>query len=171
MAKLMAIVALARPSSELSISKKSSPVQARLKCGVHALAKDAHDTLIAAAHRAQADALEIEAGAKRRLADEYDDAQERGEVAKLGSNQHSEGVLNGNTLATMRARPAQSRGRKNTPLLAGRRRAEPQIIPRVRAEERWTRPLIKPFLPSRLELIDGSTLIERLKELAKKPSS
>ncbi|HEU4805424.1 MAG TPA: hypothetical protein VFS91_06400 [Nitrobacter sp.] len=30
---------------------------------------------------AQADALEIEAGAKRRLADEYDAAQERGEVA------------------------------------------------------------------------------------------
>lgn len=45
-----------------------------------AKAKDAHDSLIAAAHRAQADALEIEAGAKRRLADEYDGAQERGEV-------------------------------------------------------------------------------------------
>jgi hypothetical protein len=43
-------------------------------------AKGAHDALIAAAHRAQADALEIEAGAKRRLADEYDAAQERGEV-------------------------------------------------------------------------------------------
>jgi hypothetical protein len=42
--------------------------------------RGAHDTLIAAAHRAQADALEIEAGAKRRLADEYDAAQERGEV-------------------------------------------------------------------------------------------
>jgi hypothetical protein len=43
-------------------------------------AKSAHDDLIAAAHRAQADALEIEAAAKRRLADEYDDAQARGEV-------------------------------------------------------------------------------------------
>jgi hypothetical protein len=40
------------------------------------------------AHRAQADALEIEAGAKRRLADEYDAAQERGEVRGT-SNQHS----------------------------------------------------------------------------------
>ena len=38
----------------------------------------------AAAFRAQADALEIEALAKRRLADEYDAAQERGEVAKKG---------------------------------------------------------------------------------------
>lgn len=39
---------------------------------------------MAARNRAQADALEIEAGAKRRLADEYDAAQERGEVAKNG---------------------------------------------------------------------------------------
>lgn len=49
-----------------------------------AKAKGAHDELIAAAHRAQADALEIEAQAKRRLADEYDSAQERGEVQTLG---------------------------------------------------------------------------------------
>lgn len=35
--------------------------------------------------RAQADALEIQAQAKRRLADEYDAAQERGEVAKQGN--------------------------------------------------------------------------------------
>jgi hypothetical protein len=47
-------------------------------------AKAAHDDLIAAAHRAQADALEIEAAAKRRLADEYDAAQAQGEVAKAG---------------------------------------------------------------------------------------
>jgi hypothetical protein len=49
-----------------------------------AKAKGAHDELIAKAHRAQADALEIEAMAKRRLADEYDAAQERGEVGKRG---------------------------------------------------------------------------------------
>lgn len=51
-------------------------------------AKGAHDTLVAAAHRAQADALEIEAGAKRRLADEYDRAQERGETRTQADNQH-----------------------------------------------------------------------------------
>jgi hypothetical protein len=39
------------------------------------------DVLIAAVYRAQADALVIEAQAKRRLADEYDAAQARGEVA------------------------------------------------------------------------------------------
>lgn len=48
-------------------------------------AKRAHDDLIAAGHRAQADALEIEAAAKRRLADEYDAAQERGEVRTVGN--------------------------------------------------------------------------------------
>jgi hypothetical protein len=36
--------------------------------------------LLAAGHRAQADALEIMAGAKHRLADEYDAAQDRGEA-------------------------------------------------------------------------------------------
>lgn len=65
-----------------------------------ARAKGAHDELIAKVHRAQADALEIEAMAKRRLADEYDAAQERGEVAKLGSNQTEVGVPDGNTLPT-----------------------------------------------------------------------
>lgn len=49
-------------------------------------AKAAHDDLVAAAHRAQADALEIEALAKRRLADEYDSAQGRGEVKRNGGN-------------------------------------------------------------------------------------
>ena len=51
-------------------------------------AKSAHDELIAAAHRAQADALEIEAQAKRRLADEYDAAQTRGEIRVRADNQH-----------------------------------------------------------------------------------
>jgi hypothetical protein len=51
-----------------------------------AKAKGAHDELIAKAHRAQADALEIEAMAKRRLADEYDAAQLRGEVRTQADN-------------------------------------------------------------------------------------
>jgi len=56
-------------------------------------AKRAHDDVVAATHRAQADALEIEAAAKRRLADEYDAAQERGELAtaKDGSRGRSTG--------------------------------------------------------------------------------
>ena len=46
------------------------------------------------AHRAQADAAEIEAQAKRRLADEYDAAQVLGEVAVQG--QHAAHVPDGN---------------------------------------------------------------------------
>lgn len=57
-------------------------------------AKQAHDDLIAAAYRAQADALVIEAQAKRRLADEYDAAQLRGEVAK--ASVRTDIVPNGN---------------------------------------------------------------------------
>jgi len=64
-----------------------------------AKAVGAHDELVAAAHRAEADALEIEALAKRRLADEYDAAQERGEVvgAKTGAKKR---VSDGNAIAT-----------------------------------------------------------------------
>jgi hypothetical protein len=63
-------------------------------------AKQAHDELIAAAHRAQAEALVIEAEAKRRLADEYDAAQERGEVAS-GRDGPGAGVSDGNAKATV----------------------------------------------------------------------
>lgn len=51
--------------------------------------KGAFDEVVAAAYRAQADALEIEAAAKRRLADEYDGAQERGEVKSSGQPRKS----------------------------------------------------------------------------------
>ena len=61
-------------------------------------AKGAHDEIVAATHRAQADALEIEAKAKRRLADEYDAAQGRGEVGKKG--QRSDLVPVENKVAT-----------------------------------------------------------------------
>lgn len=54
-----------------------------------ARAKGAYDDVIGAVYRAQADALEIEAMAKRRLADEYDAAQERGDVARIGDNPHN----------------------------------------------------------------------------------
>jgi hypothetical protein len=51
-----------------------------------AKAKQAHDDILSAIYRAQANALEIEAQAKRRLADEYDAAQARDEVAKADDN-------------------------------------------------------------------------------------
>lgn len=55
-----------------------------------ARSKRAHDEVIAAVYRAQADALEIESAAKRRLADEYDAAQDRGEVRGHGGRGVSE---------------------------------------------------------------------------------
>lgn len=54
-----------------------------------ARAKKAHDEVIVAVYRAQADALEIESTAKRRLADEYDAAQDRGEVRANGERSFS----------------------------------------------------------------------------------
>lgn len=64
-----------------SVAYTAAKAAARL-----AKAKGAHDELIAKAHRAQADALEIEAMAKRRLADEYDAAQLRGEINRHGGD-------------------------------------------------------------------------------------
>ena len=53
-------------------------------------AKNAADDLIRTAYRVQADALDIEAGAKRRLADEYDAAQERGEINAHGGDRKTD---------------------------------------------------------------------------------
>lgn len=46
-------------------------------------------SIVVRIHRAQAQALEIEAGAKRRLADEYDAAQDRGDAQKVGGDRKS----------------------------------------------------------------------------------
>lgn len=79
-------LAAAQSSAEVLEARDIASVvyDAAKKAARMAQAKGAHDAVIAAAHRAQADALVIEAEAKRRLADEYDAAQERGEVAKAG---------------------------------------------------------------------------------------
>lgn len=83
----------ARSSAEVLEARDMASVayDAAKKAARLSKAKGAHDALIAAAHRAQADALEIEAKAKRRLADEYDAAQERGEVAGQGKPSKAEG--------------------------------------------------------------------------------
>lgn len=103
-----------RAAASLTSAKNSAEVleardmarvayDAAKSAGRMAKAKRAHEDVIAAVYRAQADALLIEARAKMRLADEYDAAQERGEVAGLGSNQHrKEGVADANTLGLRR---------------------------------------------------------------------
>lgn len=47
--------------------------------------KDAHDAVLTACRKSMGDALEIEARAQVRLADEYDAAQKRGEVGQQGN--------------------------------------------------------------------------------------
>lgn len=54
-----------------------------------AVAKGAFNELLAKITRAQAEALEIEAAANRRIADEYDAAQERGEIQTAGGDRVS----------------------------------------------------------------------------------
>lgn len=81
----------ARSSAEILEAREiaGTAYDAAKKAARLSKAKGAHDALIAAAHRAQADALDIEAGAKRRLADEYDAAQERGEARSRGGDRIS----------------------------------------------------------------------------------
>ena len=92
----------ARSSAEVLEARDMARVayDAAKIAGRMARAKEAHDEVIAAVYRAQADAAVIEARAKIRLADEYDAAQERGEVAKLGDNLPSVGVHNSSKPAT-----------------------------------------------------------------------
>lgn len=71
----------------------SMAYDAAKSAGRLARAKQAHDEVISTVYRAQADALEIESAAKRRLADEYDAAQERGDVASQGKPSQAEGLV------------------------------------------------------------------------------
>jgi len=76
----------AQSSAEVLEARDMAKVayDAAKSAGRIARAKKAHDDVVGAVYRAQADALLIEARAKARLADEYDSAQERGEVARHG---------------------------------------------------------------------------------------
>lgn len=76
----------ARNSAEILEARDMARVayDAAKSAGRIAKAKTAHDSIISEVHRAQAHALAIRARAEMRLAEEYDAAQERGEVAKRG---------------------------------------------------------------------------------------
>lgn len=91
----------ARSSAEILDAKEmaSFAYDAAKKAARLSKAKDAHDTVVAAAYRMQADALEIESQAKRRIADEYDAAQERGEIASPGKPVN---IPDGNNKPTVR---------------------------------------------------------------------
>jgi phage N-6-adenine-methyltransferase len=63
-----------------------------------AKSKGAFDEVMSAVYRSQADALEIEAMAKRRIADEYDAGQTDGTFARPGEWRERQNVSNGNGL-------------------------------------------------------------------------
>ena len=105
-------------------------------------AKAAHDDLVAAAHRAQAHALEIEAAAKRRLADEYDAAQARGEAASPTSNRGNQWTVpDGNGAATAAELGLSRKAVHDARLLRDAEAKDPGIVRRtlddrlVRGEE------------------------------------
>ena len=80
-------LASARTSAEILEARDRASIAYDMAKGAAriATAKQAHDDVLKKVYRAQADALLIEAQAKIRLADEYDAAQERGEVGKSGA--------------------------------------------------------------------------------------
>lgn len=88
-------LASARTSGEVLEARDLAGVayDAAKSAGRIARAKKAHDDVIGAVYRAQADAALIEARAKIRLADEYDAAQERGEVATVGKRSQAERLI------------------------------------------------------------------------------
>ena len=81
-----AALASARTSAEVLEARDLARVayDAAKSAGRMFKVKQAHASLIADVHRAQAHALAIRARAEMRLAEEYDDAQDRGEVATIG---------------------------------------------------------------------------------------
>jgi hypothetical protein len=89
-----AALANARSAAEILEARDFAAIAytAAKTMGRLARAKKAHDELIAVAYRTQADALEIDAKAKRRLADEYDAAQERGDVQAQGGGNRPKSV-------------------------------------------------------------------------------
>lgn len=84
--RAVAALANARTAAEVLEARDlaSNVYDAAKKAARLSKAKGAADDLIKTAYRVQADALDIEASAKRRLADEYDAAQERKEVKANG---------------------------------------------------------------------------------------
>lgn len=96
-----AALASARTSAEVLEARDfaRAAYDAAKSAGRMAKAKTAHDSLIADIHRAQAHALAIRARAEMRLAEEYDAAQDRGEVAGNGQRGPEKAVADGNSFS------------------------------------------------------------------------
>ena len=117
-----------------------------------AKAKGAHDDLVVSAYRLKAHALEIEAQAARKLADEYDGAQERGEIAS--GSVRSDIVPSGNDV-----RPA-------TAAEAGISRKEVFEARRLRDAEQTNPGIVKRALDGMLERGEEPTRAALRREIA-----
>lgn len=119
----------ARSSAEILEARDMAGVayDAAKKAARLAAAKGAFNTLVAASNRAQADALEIEAGANRRLADEYDAAQERGEAAKG----RPKSIPGGNSSATMAEIGLSSKAIHEARIIRDAEQSDPGIVRRT----------------------------------------
>lgn len=118
-------------------------------------AKEAHDSLIADVHRAQAHALAIRARAEMRLAEEYDEAQERGDVA-TGNRSKDFGVAEDN------AKPA-------TAADLGIRRDEMHDWRKMRDAERAEPGVIQRAIDGIVERGEEPTRAALKREIAAKP--
>jgi len=117
----------ARDSAEVLEARDMARVayDAAKSAGRIVRAKSAHDEIIAAVYRAQGHALAIEARAKIRLADEYDAAQERGEVAVQGAHVAGDNMMSTADLGLRRDEIFEARQLRDAEL------AEPGIVERV----------------------------------------
>ena len=95
-------LAEAKTSAEVLEAKTTAGVayDAAKSAGRIARMKEAHDDLIQKIYRSQAQCVIIEGEAQARLADEYDLAQEKGEVATAGQPKKSIVQSSDNTLKT-----------------------------------------------------------------------
>ncbi len=96
-------------------------------------AKHAHDELIAAAHRAQADSLAIESQAKRRLADEYDQARINGTASAQG--QRTDLLPDEKKVATVAELGLTHKEIHEARLIRDAEKAEPGIVRRTLDEK------------------------------------
>lgn len=147
----------ARTSAEVLEARDIARVayDAAKSAGRMAKAKKAHDSLVSEVHRSQAHALAIRARAEMRLAEEYDAAQDRGEVA-TGNRSKDFGVDGKN------AKPATASD-------IGLRRDEIHEARKLRDAERDEPGLVQRAIDNMVERGEEPTRAALRKEVISKP--
>lgn len=161
----------ARSSAEVLEARDMARVayDAAKSAGRMARAKGAHDDMLGVVYRMQADASFIEARAKVRLADEYDAAQARGEVAGHGrSKVEADNLTTAADLGLRRdqiheARQIRDAERESPGLI---RRALDQM---VRPEPTAENPNPRPIEPTRAAL--GRSVMDAISANQKRPTN